>query len=145
MFVGYSADDPPSSILLEALNLHASNRSRPFAVQPDSNTDDAALWEHCGVRAIPFDNIAGFAALWNGLAAWSDRSRDFDGWYAALVATAAVGPAELDVHVRGQVAHLLSTRKGARRVVMADDPRPALWLRVLDPRQRFATAGLVDF
>lgn len=144
VFVGYGADDPPVQYLLEALNLHAGNRSRLFAFQSGSNADDAALWEHRGVRAIPFDNSAGFDALWDSLAAWADRSRDFDGWYAALLAVAAAGPTALEAHVRGQVAHLLSTREGARRVVMADDPLPASWLLVLDPRQRFAKAGLVD-
>ena len=144
VFVGYGADDPPVQYLLEALNLHAGNRSRLFAFQPGSNTDDAALWEHRGVRAIPFDNSAGFDPLWDSLAAWAERSCDFDGWYTNLLTTAAVGPAGLDPHVRGQVAHLLSTREGTRRVVFTEGPIPASWLLMLDPRQRFAKAGLVD-
>jgi hypothetical protein len=144
VFVGYAADDPPVQYLLEALNLHAGNRSRLFAFQPGSNVDDAALWEHRGVRAIPFDNSNGFDPLWGSLEAWAERARDVDGWYANLLATAAVGPAGLDPHVRGQVAHLLSTREGARRVSIAETPMPALWLLALDPRQRFDKAGLVD-
>ena len=119
VFVGYGADDPPVQYLLEALNLHAGNRSRLFAFQPGGNADDAALWEHRGVRAIPFDNSQGFDPLWDSLAAWAERARDVDGWYAKLLETVSAGPAAVDPHVRGQIAHVLSTREGARRVSIA--------------------------
>jgi hypothetical protein len=141
VFVGYTADDPPVQYLLEALNLNAGSRSRLFAFQPGSNVDDAALWEHRGVRAIPFDNSQGFDTLWDSLAAWAERARDVDGWYAKLLATAAAGPAAVDPHVRGQIVHVLSTREGARRVSIAAEPLPASWLLVLDPRQRYEDPG----
>lgn len=144
VFVGYAADDPPVQYLLEALNLHAGNRSRLFAFQPGSNVDDAALWEHRGVRPIPFDNSSGFDPLWDSLAAWAERARDVDGWYANLLDQATAGPANLDPHVRGQVAHLLSTKEGAKRISLANPPIPASWLLTLDPYQRFEKPGLVD-
>lgn len=144
VFVGYGADDPPVQYLLEALNLHAGNRSRLFAFQPGSNVDDAALWEHRGVRAIPFENSQGYDPLWDSLAAWAERARDVDGWYASLLETASTGPAALDPHVRGQIAHVLSTREGARRVSIADAPLPASWLLALDARQRFDKPGPID-
>ena len=144
VFVGYAADDPPIQYLLEALNLHAGNRSRLFAFQPGRNANDAALWEHRGVRAIPFDNSRGFDPLWDSLAAWAERARDVDGWYANLLASAGSGPAALNPHVRGQIAHVLSTRQGAQRVSAAGAPLPASWLLVLDPRQRFDNPGPVD-
>jgi hypothetical protein len=144
VFVGYAADDPPVQYLLEALNLNAGNRSRLFAFQPGSNVDDAALWEHRGVRAIPFDNSQGFDPLWDSLAAWAGRARDVDGWYARLLAIAAAGPAAVDPHVRGQIAHLLSTREGARRVSISAEPLPASWLLVLDPRQRYEKPGSIE-
>ena len=144
VFVGYGADDPPVQYLLEALNLHAGNRSRLFAFQPGSNADDAALWEHRGVRAIPFDNSEGYDTLWDSLAAWAERARDVDAWYARLLETASAGPAALDPHVRGQIAHVLSTREGARRVSIAETPLPASWLLALDPSQRFDKPGPID-
>lgn len=144
VFIGYGADDPPVQYLLEALNLHVGNRSRLFAFQPGSNADDAALWEHRGVRAIAFDNSKGYGALWDSLAAWAERARDVDGWYARLLDTASVGPAALNPHLRGQIAHVLSTREGARRVSIAKVPIPASWLLALDPNQRFETPGPTD-
>lgn len=144
VFVGYGADDPPVQYLLEALNLHAGNRSRLFAFQPGSNADDAALWEHRGVRAIPFDNSQGYDLLWDSLVAWAERARDLDGWYAGLLKAASAGPAALDPHERGQIAHVLSTREGARRVSIADTPLPASWLLALDPQQRFDKPGPID-
>ena len=143
VFVGYGADDPPVQYLLEALNLNAGNRSRLFAFQPGSNVDDAALWEHRGVRAIPFDNSQGYDPLWDNLAAWAERARDVDGWYTQLLETGSAGPAALDPHVRGQIAHVLSTREGARRVSIADSPLSASWLLALDPRERFNKSGPV--
>ncbi|MBB3772005.1 hypothetical protein FHS55_002614 [Angulomicrobium tetraedrale] len=144
VFIGYGADDPPVQYLLEALNLHAGNRSRLFAFQPGSDADDAALWEHRGVRAIPFDNSRGYDPLWDSLAIWAERARDVDGWYAKLLETASAGPTALDPHVRGQIAHVLSTREGARRVSIAGAPLPASWLLALDPRQRFDKPGPID-
>ncbi|WMS45256.1 SIR2 family protein (plasmid) [Acuticoccus sp. MNP-M23] len=144
VFVGYGADDPPVQYLLEALNLHAGNRSRLFAFQAGHNADDAALWEHRGVRAISFDNSEGYDPLWDSLEAWADRARDVDGWYARLLDTATAGPASLDPHVRGQIAHVLSTRQGARRASKSETPLPASWLLALDPRQRFEKPKLVE-
>lgn len=145
VFVGYGADDPPVQYLLEALNLHAGNRSRLFAFQPGNNADGAALWEHRGVRAIQYDNSANrHDSLWDSLAAWAERARDVDGWYDRLLSTASVGPAALDPHVRGQIAHVLSTREGARRVSIAASPLPASWLLTLDPHQRFEEPGPID-
>jgi SIR2-like protein len=143
VFVGYAADDPPVQYLLEALNLRAGNRSRLFAFQPGSNVDDAALWEHRGVRAIPFDNSQGFDPLWDSLEVWAGRARDVDGWYANLLATAAAGPAAVDPHVRGQIAHVLSTQEGGRRISNAAEPLPASWLLVLDPWQRYQKPGSI--
>lgn len=54
------------------------------------------------------------------------------------------GPAALDPHVRGQIAHVLSTREGALRVSIARTPLPASWLLTLDPRQRFDKPGAID-
>jgi hypothetical protein len=144
VFIGYGADDPPIHYLLEALNLRVGNRSRLFAFQALSKGGEAALWEHRGVRPIPFDDSQGFDVLWDSLASWAQRARDVDGWYAKLLETASVGPAALDPHVRGQVAHVLSTREGARRVSINDKPIPATWLLTFDPRQRFEKPGPVD-
>jgi hypothetical protein len=144
VFVGYAADDPPVQYLLEALNLNAGNRSRLFAFLPGSNVDDTALWEHRGVSAIPFDSSLGFDSLWDSLAAWAERARDVDGWYVNLLATAAAGPAAVDPHIRGQIAHVLSTREGTRRVSVAAVPLPASWLLALDPRLRYEKPGWIE-
>jgi hypothetical protein len=144
VFVGYAADDPPIHYLLEALNLRTGNRSRLYAFQAGNNDDDTALWEHRGVRAISFDNSKSFDPLWDSLAAWAGRARDVDGWYDRLLAMASGGPCALDPHIRGQVAHMLSTREGARRVSIGDRPLPASCLLAMDRDQRFGDPGLLD-
>ena len=137
VFVGYKADDPPVQYLLEALNLQAGTRARLFAFQQGESGEAAALWEHRGVQAIAFDSSNGFEPLWDTLAAWAERARDIDGWYARLLAFAAAGPAVLSPHIRGQVAHILSTREGAYRVAMSDTLLDGSWLLVLDLHQRY--------
>ena len=41
---------------------------------------------------------------------------------ADLLAKAQRSPAALDAHVRGQIAHVISTREGARRIAVAETP-----------------------
>lgn len=137
VFVGYTADDPPVQYLLEALNLRAGNRARLFAFQDGGRGEAVALWEHRGVQAIAFDSSSGFGPLWDTLAAWAERARDVNGWYTRLLASAAISPAKLSPHVRGQIAHILSTREGAHRVATSDTLLDGSWLLVLDPHQRY--------
>jgi hypothetical protein len=144
VFVGYTADDPPVQYLLEALNLRAGNRARLFAFQEGKSEEATALWEHRGVQAIAFDSNNGYAPLWDTLTAWAERARDIDGWYARLLVAAADGPAKLDPHVRGQIAHILSTREGAHRVATSDTLLNGVWLLVLDPHQRYGTTSHLD-
>lgn len=144
VFVGYTADDPPVQYLLEALNLQAGNRARLFTFQAGESGEGAALWEHRGVQAIAFDSSNGFGPLWDTLAAWAERARDIDGWYAKLLASAAAGPAKLSPYIRGQIAHILSTREGAYRVAMSGTLLDGSWLLVLDPHQRYGHSVHID-
>jgi len=144
VFVGYSADDPPVQYLLEALNLHSGTKARLFAFQEGDAGEAAALWEHRGVRAIPFDSSAGFGPLWETLAAWAVRARDVDGWYRGLIERAAAGPAATDPHFRGVVATVLATREGAHRIATMPETLDGRWLLALDPAQRYAPPGRVE-
>lgn len=143
VFVGYTADDPPVSYLLEALNLRAGSKRGLYAFQSGVNDDERALWWHRGVQAINYE-AEDFKPLWDTLAQWAERARDSDGWHSQLLAEASAGPAALEPHRRGQVAHLLRTREGARRVSIAEAPPPASWLLALDAGLRFEKAGAVD-
>lgn len=138
VFIGYSADDPPVQYLLEALNLKAGSRSQLFAFQSSETGDASALWEHRGVEAIPFDPSGGFVNLWETLGAWAVRAKDLDGWYSSLLKQASDGPIDLAPHVRGQVAHLASTREGARRIAQDAEPLHPAWLLVFDKQERYA-------
>ncbi|MDT9013475.1 SIR2 family protein [Novosphingobium sp. APW14] len=143
VFVGYAADDPPVSYLLEALNLRAGSQRGLYAFQSGINDDEKALWWHRGVHAIEYE-AEDFTPLWGSLALWADRARDSDVWHDRLLAEAAEGPAALEPHRRGQIAHMLRTREGTRRISIAEVPLPASWLLALDPSLRFEKAGAVD-
>jgi hypothetical protein len=137
LFVGYAADDPPVQYLLEGLNLRAGTRNRLYAFQSGEHRSAIALWEHRGVEAIPFDSSNGFSPLWDTLRAWAERARDSRAWFKTVLSRATSGPKYLAPHERGQVAHILSTREGARRLASAPEPLGAEWLLVADPGQRY--------
>jgi hypothetical protein len=139
LFVGYTADDPPMQYLLEGLNLRAGTQNRLYAFQSGEQRSAIALWEHRGVKAIPFENSNGFAPLWDTLQAWAERARDGRTWFETVLTRAAFGPKHLAPHERGQVAHILSIGEGARRLASTPEPLRAEWLLVADPAQRYAT------
>jgi hypothetical protein len=139
LFIGYSADDPPVQYLLEGLNLRAGTRNRLYAFQSGAHGSAIAQWEHRGVQAISFDSGSGFSPLWDTLQAWAERARDRKAWIDAALSRAAPGPMHVAPHERGQIAHILSTREGARDVASAPQALGAEWLFVGDPAQRYAT------
>jgi hypothetical protein len=141
VFVGYSADDPPMQYLLEALNRAPGSFSGAYALQSGSFEDAEARWVQKGVRPIVYDEADQHSALWDSLALWAVRARDPAAWHDALLIKAKVGPEGCEPYVRGQIAHVVSTLDGAKRVAQAADPIPANWLCTFDPSVRFAKPG----
>jgi hypothetical protein len=126
VFVGYSADDPPMQYLLEALNRAPGSFSGAYALQSGSYEDAEARWVQKGVRPIVYDEANQHSALWDSLVLWAERARDPGAWHDALLIKAKVGPEGCEPYVRGQIAHLVSTLDGARRVaVLQALPSPA--------------------
>jgi len=138
VFVGYSADDPPVQYLLEALNRTNGRMDNVFAFQSGESNDAAGRWRHKGVQAVAYDAHNRHNALWETLGLWSERAKDPAAWRRNLVTAARLGPERLEPHVRGQVAHLVSTVEGTR-AFCEEPPPPAEWLCVFDPARRFAT------
>ena len=141
VFVGYSADDPPVQYLLEALSRADGRPNELYAFQAGNIAQASAQWSHKGVLPIPYDAADGHAALWNTLRAWADRARDVDAWYDGVIAEARVGPADFMPHQRGMIAHLASTREGARRLAASITPTPATWLCAFDHNRRYDDPG----
>jgi hypothetical protein len=139
VFVGYSADDPPVQYLLEALKGASHESGRMYAFQSGESAAAAALWENKGVHAMAYDPSNGHEALWSTLEAWAERANDVDGWYDLVLKRAVQGPEALQPYERGQIAHILSSTEGVRRLTqIAGGGIPASWLRVIDPRERYA-------
>lgn len=141
VFVGYTADDPPIQYLLEALNRVESTNRRAYAFQAGSSSHASAKWAHKGVEAIGYEDAQNHQALWRTLEAWAGRARNLDAWYESTIALARQGPETLAPHVRGQVAHVVSTSEGARRFAEAQPAAPADWLCVFDPHIRYLKPG----
>ncbi|WP_338721827.1 SIR2 family protein [Devosia sp. XK-2] len=141
VFVGYTADDPPVQYLLEALRRASGKLENAYAFQSGDHNDAAARWRHKGVEAIPYSPENAHAALWQSLAAWAERARDPDAWYAKVIDASKKGPAAIQPHERGQVAHVVSTYEGVKRFCVGEVLPSAEWLCVFDKYRRFAKPG----
>lgn len=137
VFLGYSADDPPVQYLLEALKSTSDEGGRMYAFQSGEGSTAAALWEQKGVTALAYDPANGHQSLWDTLEAWAVRARNVDAWYSSVIEAAAEGPESLEPHVRGQIAHLVSTEDGMHQVLDSEKLLPASWLKVMDPKERY--------
>jgi hypothetical protein len=145
VFVGYTADDPPVQYLLEALKRVAEHPPRGlYAFQEGRESEAKALWTQKGVTAIAYTPDDHHAALWQTLAAWSERARDPNRWHDRLLQRAQRGPEKMLPHERGQIVHLAATADGARRLAESKKPIPATWLCVFDPASRYETPGKED-
>ncbi|WP_130230509.1 SIR2 family protein [Bradyrhizobium sp. Leo121] len=143
VFVGYSADDPPMQYLLEALNRSPGSLSGVYAFQSGAYEEAEARWVQKGVRPIVYEESRTHAALWDTLGLWAERARSPSVWYDKLFAQASVGPEKCEPHIRGQIAHVVSTLEGAKRVALASQPLPADWLCTFDPYIRYAKPGRI--
>ena len=144
VFVGYTADDPPVQYLLEALSRVADDKPRGlYAFQSGRENEARALWRQKGVTAIAYSPEEDHSALWQTLAAWSERARKPARWREKLLRRALRGPEAMLPHERGQVAHLAATVEGARCIEQAKKPIPATWLCAFDPAIRYGTPAAV--
>ena len=141
VFIGYNANDPPIQYLLEALNKSSGKRNEVYAFQSGDVDDATWRWSHKGVMTIPYDSKDSHAALWETLKEWSIRAKDPEKWQAKTIEMAQRGPEALSPFEREQVAHLVSTKDGARKFSKSTPPAPATWLCVFDPSIRYSTPG----
>ncbi|MDM8344826.1 SIR2 family protein, partial [Pseudochrobactrum sp. sp1633] len=141
VFVGYTADDPPVQYLLEALRRASGKLENAYAFQSGNHDDAAARWRYKGVEAIPYSPDNEHAALWQSLGAWAERACDPDAWYAKVINLSKNGPAVIQPHERGQVAHVVSTYEGVKKFCVGEVLPSAEWLCVFDKNRRFAKPG----
>lgn len=137
VFIGYSADDPPISYLLEALRTAPDLPKKIYAFQPGKREADLAKWTLKGVTPIPYSGSNGHNALWETLAAWADRAKDIKGWHEVALVKAQKKPSRLASYERGQIAHIISSTEGARKFADSTPPPPADWLAVFDASCRY--------
>lgn len=141
VFVGYTADDPPVQYLLEALRRETGKLENAYAFQSGDHDDAVSRWRHKGVEAIPYSPDNDHAALWQSLEAWAKRACNPDAWYTKVIDLSKMGPAAIQPHERGQVAHVVSTYEGVKKFCVGDALPSAEWLCVFDKHRRFAKPG----
>ncbi len=142
VFIGYSADDPPVRYLLEGLQQNNEVNHSIYAFQ---SVDDEAIaqWDEKGVTPIIYnlDETSTHAHLWNSLDAWSTRTKNPTAWKNKLCSKARKGPAKLQAHERGMIAHLIKSKSGARIFEQTTPPLPSEWLCVFDSVIRLQQVG----
>ncbi len=142
VFIGYSADDPPVNYLLEALNGGADMLGSMYAFQSGRSDEAIGRWVHKGVHAIPYNDEGGHQALWDTLDLWAKRSQNIDEWYKEKFSMAKKGPAALRPFERGQIAHIVSTIEGARKL-SKESELSSEWLCVFDPYLRYGKTSSI--
>lgn len=136
VFVGYTADDPPVRYLLEALSKRTHSIQGMYAFHEDSKRDAQAAWASKGVEPIVYN---GFDLLWESMDLWAERAIDQEAWKQSILEKALNGPNNLHDYERGQVAHVVSTTDGMRKVSTLSETFPAEWICVFDPYLRYTS------
>ena len=138
VLVGYQADDPPVSYLLQGLaSVGQRSPNRLFAFDKGDEEDVVAKWSGRDVRAIPYGG-KDHEVLWETLEAWADRADNPAAWRKSVVDLSGLGPRKLAPHERGMVAHLVRTAVGAKEFAERKPRPPAEWLCVFDVGCRYA-------
>ena len=137
VFVGYSTGDPLVQYLLDGLGKSNGRLDKVYAFQPGTPDDGISCWGK-GVSPIIYDCKDDHVALWDTLKEWAECVKDPEGWQKKIIAMARRDPESLAPFEREQVAHLVSTKKGARKFLESDPPAPATWLCVFDPSIRYS-------
>ncbi|WP_109808459.1 SIR2 family protein [Sphingosinithalassobacter portus] len=148
VLVGYSANDPPMRYLLEGLNSRegSSYRTLIYAFAPEGAAAADEAWRDKGVTTIPYSpRDAAHAGLWDTLFAWAEAARDPAARQTQLISLAQSQPASLHPFERGQVAHLVSSKAGAREFSAARPLPPAEWLCVFDAGIRYSKPGRLNW
>jgi len=137
VLLGYQANDPPVSYLLQGLNASSRLHSgRLFAFDRGQPDEIEAKWRDRGVTPIPYQGDGSHSALWDSLEAWSIRAIDPIAWRASIVSLARQKPSTLHPHERGMVAHIARTTLGAKALADSKPCPPAEWLCVFDSNYR---------
>ncbi len=137
VFVGYGADDPPVRYLLEALRSR-DRKNGIYVFHPGRDDGEESKWGQRGVCEISYSPEENHRRLWDTLERWATRADDVHGWYEETAILSQRAPSLLQPFERGQVAHLVSTEKGAQLFAGLVTPSPSDWLCTFDPRCRFA-------
>ena len=145
VLLGYQAEDPPVSYLLQGLDSVGQRTPNLFAFDSGDREEDQAKWRDRGVNAIPYGDD--HEALWETLEAWAERADDPAAWRNAVVQLSANGPRALAPHERGMVAQLVRSTTGAKQFASSKPAPPAEWLCVFDASCRYANpaSGLGGF
>lgn len=141
VLLGYSANDPPISYLLQGLRARTDKTPmKIFAF--DSGTEDEVQvrWRDRGVRVLSYDNSDRlYSGLWDSLRAWADRADDPGAWRHSIVTVAQTKPRDLRPDQRGRVVSLVRSDRGAKLFADAVPPPPAEWLCVFDRYIRYGS------
>ena len=147
VLLGYRAEDPPMRYLLEGLNTRGSDAydTPIYAFVAGDQGDAEEEWFDRGVTPICYDPANDHAALWDTLSSWSQSVNDPIAWTHQVTSLAERRPSELMPYERGQVAQLVSTKRGANIFAEITPHPPAEWLCVFDNYVRYSKPRSKDW
>ena len=76
LFVGYSADDPPITYLLEGLRKKKGMLRNAYALQAARSSETSRQWAQKGIELIPYCERDNHALLWSSIDKWAERAEE---------------------------------------------------------------------
>lgn len=129
VFVGYSADDPPVSYLLEALN-KGPKTARIYSFQNENDDEGFEKWRAKGATAIGFKT---YDLQWDTLRAWSKNEIYSKSWKKHCLTLARRDPKLLKPFERKQVLKFVQNEQGMKEFYELKPVAHPGWIFVFDP------------
>ena len=132
VLIGYRAEDPPIHYLLMGMNDDGNLDQSNLYAFDHSNEDQEEVqfkWHAKGVTPIMYSS---HEILWETIEEWADRSSSPIKWRNHVTQNLSTDPKLLDSYERGQIAYLMRTADGIKKL---KDPSASIhpaWINVFD-------------
>ena len=136
VLIGYRAEDPPIHYLLMGMNDNVNfDQSNLYAF--DRSVEDQeevrAKWHAKGVTPILYSS---HDILWESIAEWADKFAFPNKWKSRVAQNISTDPRLLESYERGQIAYLMRTVDGTRKLRDSSFRAHPGWINVFDSKIR---------
>ena len=136
VLIGYRAEDPPIHYLLMGMNDNADfDQSNLYAFDRSVKDQEEvqAKWHAKGVTPILYSS---HDTLWESIAEWADRFAFPNKWKSRAAQNISTDPRLLESYERGQIAYLMRSADGTKKLRDSSSSAHPGWINVFDSKIR---------